>query len=472
VTDTQANPPDVKPKPDGKAAAAQAAALQTITAATPTVEIAGVEKSAIYKINPDNTVETLWSSKDENIYDFVLQPSGDILFGTDVQARIYKLTRDRKPALLAQANEGEATRLLESGGSILAATGETGKLYRLTLPGGAEQGAVSGTYESPVHDANTVARWGRISWRQRGGNASFQTRTGNSARPDPTWSDWSAPSGDWKNALIQSPNARFIQWRMEMTGSDAAVENVTVAYLPQNNPPVVRSISVMTVGAAAAASQQAKSASSSNSAYTVTVTDTGEAAAASSGTPTQSVSRGQGSQMQVSWQADDPDGDRLSYSLWFRGEDEQSWKLIRMNMFENAFLIDGDALADGRYYFRVMATDRPSNPLSQAREAELVSSPVLIDNTPPVVTLSPARRNATHVEVDVDAVDATSPLRRCEYSVDAGQWTPVEAADGVTDSPREQFHIVLENMRPGEHLIVVRVYDMANNAGLAKVVVR
>jgi hypothetical protein len=472
VTDTQANPPEVKPKPDPRAAAAQAAAQQAVTAVAPTVEIAGIDKSAIYKINPDNTVETLWSSKDENIYDLVLRPNGDILFGTDVQARIYKLTADRKPALLAQANEGEATRLLDGGGgSVLAATGETGKLYRLTLPEGAEQGAAAGTYESPVHDANTVARWGRISWRQRGGNAAFQTRTGNSIRPDQTWSDWSAANRDSKNSSIQSPNARYIQWRAELSGPAAAVENVTIAYLPQNNPPVVRSISVQTVPASGV-SQSAPKTASSSSAYTVTVTDTGESAPSSSGTPTQAVSRNQGSQLQVSWQADDPDGDRLAYSLWFRGEDEQAWKLIRMNMFENAFLIDGDALADGRYYFRVIATDRPSNPVSQSRDAELVSSPVLIDNTPPMVTLSPARRGGNHVEVDVDAVDATSPLRRCEYSVDAGPWTPIEAVDGVTDSQREQFRIVLENMRPGEHLIVVRVYDTANNAGLAKVVVR
>jgi hypothetical protein len=76
------------------------------------------------------------------------------------------------------------------------------------------------------------------------------------------------------------------------------------------------------------------------------------------------------------------------------------------------------------------------------------------------------------VEVDVDARDQASPLRRCEYSLDAGPWLPVEAADGVTDSPREQFHIALDKLRPGEHLLVVRVYDTANNAGLAKLVIR
>ena len=56
--------------------------------------------------------------------------------------------------------------------------------------------------------------------------------------------------------------------------------------------------------------------------------------------------------------------------------------------------------------------------------------------------------------------------------MDAGPWLPVEAADGVTDSPRERFLIRIDNFPAGEHLIVIRAYDSAGNAGLAKVVVR
>ncbi len=85
---------------------------------------------------------------------------------------------------------------------------------------------------------------------------------------------------------------------------------------------------------------------------------------------------------------------------------------------------------------------------------------------------SAARRNGTAVEIDVDAQDRGSALRRCEYSVDARPWVPVEAVDGVTDSAREQFRIHIDNFPPGEHLIVIRAYDVAGNAGLAKVVVR
>src|SRR5262249_43621732 len=115
---------------------------------------------------------------------------------------------------------------------------------------------------------------------------------------------------------------------------------------------------------------------------------------------------------------------------------------------------------------------KPSNATNVAREDSQVSSPVMIDNTPPVVTLNAPRRTDAHLEVDADVADQTSPLRRCEYSIEAGPWVPVEAADGVTDSPREQFHIVIERLRAGEHLLVVRAYDTANNAGLSKVVVK
>jgi hypothetical protein len=465
VTDSAAQSgPEIKPKNAG-APAANTAATGVVSQAGPVVEIAGVDKSALYKINPDSTVETLWSSKDENVYDLVAHANGDLYFATDAQGRIYRLNADQKPAMIVQTTEGEATRLIESRNGLLAATGDMGKLFRLE-----DAQTPSGTYESPVHDSNTVARWGRIGWHGRTGKVAVQTRTGNSARPDKTWSDWSATMTDPDRSPIQSPNARYIQWRAELSGDHPAVENVTVAYLPQNTPPVIRSINVTTQTASAVAKSNA-GAASSNAAYTITVTDTGEASS-SAGTPTQTLSRSSGSQIQISWQADDADGDRLVYGVYFRGEDETQWKMLRTNMFENSLLLDGDILADGRYYFRVTASDRPSNARDAARETELVSSPVLIDNTPPNVTFGAPQRNEGHFEVVVDAVDRTSSLRRCEYSVDAGSWLPVEAVDGVTDSPREQFQIVLDRLRPGEHLLVVRVYDTAGNPGLAKLIIR
>jgi hypothetical protein len=462
VTDQQAGL-TAPPKPE--AAKNPVTPAAAVTAATSTVDYTGVDKSALYVIHADNTVETLWSSKEENIYDLAVVNSS-LLFVTDVQGRLYRLDRDRKATMVAQSNEGEATRLLESKGTLLAATGNLGKILRL------ESGTTaSGWFESPVHDSSTVARWGRLAWRGDTKGIVFKTRTGNSLRPDATWSDWSAPLTDPDHAAITSPNARYIQWRAEFSSAAAApaLDSVTIAYLPQNTPPNVRSINVSAVSGAVKPNPAATAAATAS--YSITVTDSGDAPA-TAGTPSQTLSRIPGQQVQIFWQADDPDNDRLIYSLYFRGEDESRWKLLRANMSENTYLLDADVFADGRYYFRVVASDSPSNPANLAREAELVSSPILIDSTPPVVTAGAARRNGGMVEVDVDAEDKGSVLRRCEYSLDAGTWMPVEAADGVTDSAREHFLIRVDHVSPGEHLIVIRVYDAAGNAGLTKVVVR
>ena len=88
------------------------------------------------------------------------------------------------------------------------------------------------------------------------------------------------------------------------------------------------------------------------------------------------------------------------------------------------------------------------------------------------MTLGKQQRNGSSADVDLEAADKTSPLRLCEYSLDAGNWQPIESVDGITDSPRERFHVHLDQLGTSEHLLVIRVLDTAGNAGLAKTVLR
>ncbi len=466
---TEVKPPQTSDANRSAQTAVAAASTALAANSAQSIEVSGVEKSAIYKIAPDNTVETLWSSKEENIFD-LLSRNGEVLFSTDDGGRIYKLTDDRKLTLLAQTNEAEATRLIDFNGNVFAATGNMGKLFEL-----AAASAKQGSYESPIFDAQSVARWGRVRWAGRG-DVALQTRSGNSLRPDRTWSDWSVPLHSPEGSAVGSPNARYIQWRAQLAeGGDAPIlENFSLAYLPQNAPPEIRSI-VVTTGAATATTP-AKSTTSTGgaatSAYSITVTDTGDAGpATSTGTPTQTISRASSQQLVVSWQADDPDGDRLVYAVWFRGEGERDWKLLKTALHDNTVNLDGDSLADGRYFFKVEASDREANPPDQARQAELVSSPVLIDNTPPVVRVTHSAREGKNAVIDFEAADAASALRRCEYSLDAGPWMAMNSVDGVIDSPTEQFHLITP-LPAGEHVLVLRAVDSGGNAGLAKVVIR
>jgi hypothetical protein len=458
-------PEPAKPQPTG--GATPAATATTTTTAAATADLTGVEKSAIYRIHPDNTVETLWTSKEENVFDVMPSAAGEVYFTTDSSGRIYRVGADHKLTLEAQTNEAEATRLMRWQGSVLAATANMGRVYKLGAAG------TQGSYESPVFDAGGVAKWGKLRW-QGEGNIRVTTRSGNSLKPDAAWSEWSAPLTASAGAQIESPNARFLQFRAEFTAG-GSMESVSAAYLPQNNPPVVRSITVLTQPTAAAASgktpaNSTSTSSAANAPYTITVTDTGDAGpTASTGTPTQTLSRAGAQQLLISWQADDQDGDRLVYDLQFRGEGERDWKPLRANLHENTYTIDGDALADGRYFFRVTASDRESNPGGDSREADLVSSPVLIDNTPPTVTVQAPVRSGNAIDVAFEARDAASLLRRAEYSIDAGPWNAVAPVDGILDSQTEQFRLHI-TAPPGEHVLVIRVADSGNNTGLAKVV--
>lgn len=445
---------DIKPRPDE----AKTQVSQTAPAAASLIEVSGVEKSAIFRIATDGGVEELWTSKEENAYDLIAA-GNKLTFSTDGPGRIYDLLDERKITLIDQTNKGEITRLFSTGSGLLAITNNPGEIRQQE-----SRTVTQGTYESPVHDAGSIARWGRLDWRATG-KVSFSMRSGNSARPDKTWSDWSAAMEGPASTGI--PSARFVQWKADLTNG-AVLDSVNLSYRPQNNPPTVKSITVVSQLAPASASSKPTAATPSNAAYSITVTDTGDSGASTlSGTATQNAGRVGVRQLVLSWVTEDLDGDTLSYTLSFRGEEEKEWKLLKKNFSDATYTVDGDAFADGRYFFKVVVSDHSSNPAADAREGELISTPVRLDNTPPQVTI---RRAGS--EVIVHARDVSSSLRRCEISIDAGPWTVLEAADGITDGPEETFRMQISSLPPGEHLVTVRVIDAAGNPGLAKLIVR
>ena len=416
--------PEATPKP-------VAATPQTtvVTAAASTSSDSSTDKSALYRISPDNSVETLWTSKDENIYDVALEGAA-VLFLSDVQGKVYQLEGPNRATLLAQTEQGDSTRLLASSRGLLIATGNLGKLLRLESAANP-----SGWYESTVHDAGAVAKWGKITLRGDTGGIAIQTRSGNSARPDETWSDWSNTS----------PNARYLQWRANFAASGGArpgLDDVTVAYLPQNSAPVIRALLVTGVSAVGRSRRP----------WTL-----------------ETIGHNAGEQIQVVWQAEDPDQDKLVYSLYFAGMTKNSGSCCAGTSLTARIRWTGKLWRTedtcSVWWRRTVPRIRPA-----PREAELVSAAVTIDNTPPTIALSGAARTGTGFQVSAEANDGESALRRCEYSVDGGAWTPVEAEDGVTDSKTERFAIRIPTLSAAEHMISVRVYDAAGNAGVAKVI--
>ncbi len=477
-------------------AAAGAAALPV-----PSADLSAGIRSAIYRVAPDRTVETLWSSRDENVYDVLPGPDGLLLFSTDERGRIYQLTADKQTTLLVQTNEEQTTRLLRraarSGAgepSLLAATSNFGKLFRLGAAAGDR-----GWYESPVKDTRSISRWGKLAWRGQapaGARVEFFTRSGNAANPDHTWSDWergaqaATQSGrtDLFEEQIASPPARYLQWKAVFHaagGRSATLEEVTVAYLPQNRAPIVHSVTATPTASAGPGMrpplgpQPGGGAISSTEPIVVTVEETpgppGKTAAPQVSVSAPASARG-GAMPQptvnIAWQAEDPDGDRMTFALYIRGEGESEWKLLKDNLREPGFQPEPETLPDGKYQVRVVASDAEANPRESARTAEQQSAPFLIDNTPPEVRLLKAERKGGAAELRFQVRDAASVLKRAEYSVDNGPWLPVYSEDGIVDSRAETFLLQLDKLAPGEHVVVLRAYDSGNNAGMGKAILK
>jgi hypothetical protein len=174
----------------------------------------------------------------------------------------------------------------------------------------------------------------------------------------------------------------------------------------------------------------------------------------------------------LAWQADDPNGDQLVYALYVKATDEREWHLLKDKIHQSSYTIDPNALADGKYVARLVASDEESNPPNLERKSELLSAPFWVDNTPPDVEVLKQTVTGFAAEVQFAAEDSTSPLRSAETSLDGQEWHDVLSDDGIVDSRKETFTIKLTHLAPGEHVLALRASDTSGNTGVGKVVIR
>jgi hypothetical protein len=423
----------------------------------------GQSKSALYRLDANGASDTLWESKDAVAFAIALGGAHRVMVGTGQKGRIYSASAGQKPMLLAQSSEAQTSRFVRAGDQLYAAASNLGKLFKLT-----NETSVSGTYTSSVRDAQTTATWGRISWIGEGG-IELQTRSGNTANPDSTWSDWSAPLANSDGEAIKSQPARFIQWRATLKPTPAApaprLREVTVSYLPRNLAPKIGSINLLPAGVALQALPQPQPDSSADQAGI----DSSVLGNLVQIPPRRVFQRGA---LSLQWQADDRNADTLEYAVHYRNASGGEFYPLKTNLRDNYFTVDANALPDGRYVFKVVASDGLSNPGNLALTDEQETEAIEVDNTPPSVTADAPRVAGNNVEIGFRASDATSIIRRAEYQVDGGAWKSVFPVDGIADSKREEFRVALTLPDAKPHVVALRVFDANANVGSAQAAIK
>ncbi|MEE9490102.1 MAG: hypothetical protein V3V91_06650, partial [Thermoplasmata archaeon] len=94
-----------------------------------------------------------------------------------------------------------------------------------------------GWLASQVFDASFNTTWVNISWvegpQDSAYNVSVRTRTGDTYPPNGSWSPWSLPSTNSSGEPIQNPSAKYIQYNISLTTTNASltpiVDSITIS---------------------------------------------------------------------------------------------------------------------------------------------------------------------------------------------------------------------------------------------------
>lgn len=432
-------------------------------------------KSSIIAISKGGSAETIYASDDRIVYDLLVRADDSLIGSTGGKGRLVAVDSAKQVTVLTDSPEEQMTRMVSAGDTVFVAGSNQGKVYRLQ-----SQQAQSGTFESKVMDARVVSAWGKIAWRfanPGGGNVKISTRTGNTEKPDGSWSDWSVPYAA-TGQQIANPKARYLQWRAAFErgkGAGDRLERIQIPYLQENLRPQVVSITVLNPGIAVLKSP----ALSGSSMSLGTAATSGDGQSLNSPRmrgkeinplpPRQTLMPGA---QAFTWKATDDNDDTLEYSIYFKGDGESDWKLLAKEITETFYTLDGTALPDGMYRLKVVAGDAPSNPYGKGLIGELISKPFVIANSTPLVTLTSQTVTGKRVEVLFHAKANACRIASGEFSIDGGEWFLVFPTDGICDSLEEDFKITTPDLTPGEHLIGMRSSDLNGNTGTAKLVVK
>ena len=438
------------------AVVADAAATSTPAVSTNGATGNGGSKGAVYRIAADGLWDTLWKSDTDAPYDAVFDTGGALLVGTGPEGKIFQVS-DTPPRtlLLGRAPARQVTRFLKQmDGSLRYATANPGKVVRLT-----SALAQQGTYESEVRDAETVATWGTISWRGAtpgGSRIELSSRSGNTAIPNETWSEWSAPYTDAVGTQIASPKARYLQWRAALFAGDASpvLTSVAAAYLPRNLRPEVTEITVHPPGTVF--QQPFATGDPPVAGLDVDAATTPSSAGGMLGRE----GFRKGIQTFV-WKGADANGDQLEYTVSYRREDQTGWHTLRSASRDTVFAWDSSSVPDGTYRLKVAVSDALSNAPATALVGERESPVFDIDNSAPRIEVGAVRTEGGRSILTFTVRDDQSSIQRVEFSQGDDTWRAVYPVDGIPDGLVERFEIVLDEA--GDDRLIIRATDALRN---------
>lgn len=432
--------------------------------ATQASKTPGSVSGAIFQVTPDGLATKIWSSTEEMVYGLVLNTESQrLLAGTGNQGRLYGIDRQGGVELLTQQGSEQIFAVYVFNQQILVLGNNPCFLGQLLLAQN-----LSAEYLSPVLDAKILSSWGRLSWEAdlpQGASVQVQSRSGNTAEPDDTWSDWSPPYSR-PDEKILSPSGRYLQLKVNLKGQSGRqlpkLQNLLVFYLQANAAPVIDKLEVLSANQVfikppeqeeiiLGLDQSSREGAKRKDEISLYLT------------PKKAERQGFRT---ITWEASDENEDKLAFNIYIKKEGENSWRLMQENLSDKVFSFDTRNFPDGTYRLKLEASDLPANPPGTEKKAEKISQPLVIDNSLPLVKNFLVNQNGDSLEVSFVAEDAYSYIEEVKFLVRPGAWQVVFPLDGLCDSRSENFRFRLKVPAGSDNLLIIRVRDSFGNVGV------
>ncbi len=463
-------------------------------------------QSTVVRIEPSGFASTFWNATDAPIHALVADPAGQgIYVAAGSGGKIYRLMGDTNYSLVADVEEQSALSFTSHNGQLYFACVTRAAIYAL-----GERQTTSALFASRPLNAGSIVAWGNFMLEAETPSDSkieVEVRAGNTPDPaDNTWGEWlkakQVSDSHWSVGAIVG---QYLQYRLRLTanskGKSPVIDALQFFYVQRNAPPILKSVRVEKVGGEAPPppTQPQPSSTASGAASSGAQRPDSPPArlggalesliAAATGARPEAPSQPQAAQppaaalgaasnsnkFTVSWDATDPNGDKLVYEISLKGEDESNWKNLEKQFSATRYTLDTSSMADGLYRVRITASDRPQNPDDRASTTSLMSRVFAIDNTPPVISEFQAKKvGPNRWEIVAKASDALSMLASASYCIDLDTtWYALLPEDGIFDATSETFRFIVEpREKAEEHLLRLRVMDREGNARVAKILLR
>lgn len=427
----------------------------------------------VYRLGGWGSAQSVWKTSSAFLFDLETGKSGELYATTGDPAALYRIDpRLRRATRVAEFEETNLLTVVPQSDRVVVGTSDPARLYALGTHYGDQ-----GTVESSVRDAGAEAQWSRVRsvGRTPGGTqVSFETRTGNRRSPDDTWSAWETAEAERDGSFrVTSRAARFFQWRMSLQGagsSSPSVTGVITSYREINLPPEIAAIEVSRKGGEIYSSMDARPRSVRRQMVGgVEIDYTLPSDHGSSEPLPLGEAQWARSLRSVTWLATDPNGDELSFDLFYQPVGSDRWLVLGKDLSEVIHTWDASAFPDGDYRIKLVATDEKGNPGGGGLEDERMSGIFEVDNTAPEISGLKAVLTDGQLTIQVRARDDRSAIVRADVTFDGREWRPVRSSGRLLDARSVDLDHQIE---AGEHgrgdPLVIRFFDEAGNLAVSR----